>query len=167
MQWKDSAMSIRSYARTNGPGSPIAARLQGILRKLGSPAARYVLIAACLGAGAVATPAAAQARCDLIPSPPQFVRNSDSDLRIIGRGSRECDGPLPADARIEIHLKHDRKWWFDKTLAKGSFTASGFITQGVIAYRCSRGETRKAYVELRNKSFGGKVQSRRVRIGCF
>lgn len=127
----------------------------------------YGLAAACIGAGLSAAPALAQENCALLPSPPEFVRNSASDMRMVGRGSRECGGQVPPDARIEIHLKHDRRWWFDKTLAKGSFTASGFFTQSVIAYGCSRGESRKVYVELRNRSFGGKRQSRRVSISCF
>jgi hypothetical protein len=111
-------------------------------------------------------PASAQEGCDLIGLRPEFIRNSDSDMRIVGVGTRECSG-TPRDARIEILLRNDRRFWFDQTLAQGEFTATGSLTTRQVIYRCSRGDYKNAYVELRNRSFDGKRQSPRASISCF
>jgi hypothetical protein len=108
-----------------------------------------------------------QTECELTATTPEFIRVSEEDLRIVGQGGRHCSGPFPPDARLEVVLNHDRRFWFDPTLDSTEGIAIGFDADLPVSYNCSRGESRNAYVETRNLTTGEKVQSPRRNISCF
>jgi hypothetical protein len=104
--------------------------------------------------------------CELTTSRPDMIGEGDS-LRMIGKGGRSCEGPLPPKERVRVLLRQDRRWIPDRTLADKEGTAEGFEFELTVLYRCSRGETKKVYVETRNLTTGRKAQSPRVVITCF